>query len=290
MKTRISVLGAGRMGSALVRAFLKQGHSVGIWNRTKSKGEPLAALGARIATTVLDAVTAAEMVVVNMTDYAISDRLLRSGEVTSALHGKLLVQLTSGTPKQAREMGAWACQHGILYLDGAIMAPPNFIGQAGCTILYSGSSALFEQYRPVLLALGGNAIYLGGDMGHACALDNALLTFVWGAMFSVLHGVAICEAEHFPLEAYADSIHAIMPAVDDSASDIVRRIQNSDFASATSLGTVALHSGGVRQLIELCKEHGIRHVVPDAFDKIFQLAIDDGHAQDDFAVLSTFMR
>jgi 3-hydroxyisobutyrate dehydrogenase-like beta-hydroxyacid dehydrogenase len=100
MKPRISVIGTGRMGSALVKAFLKQGYPVDIWNRTKSRSEPLAALGARIATTVQDAVTAAEVVVVNVNDYVTSNRLLRSDDLTKGLRGKLLVQLASGSPRK----------------------------------------------------------------------------------------------------------------------------------------------------------------------------------------------
>jgi 3-hydroxyisobutyrate dehydrogenase-like beta-hydroxyacid dehydrogenase len=120
MKTRISVLGTGRMVSALVKAFLKQEHPVDIWNHTKSRSEPLAALGARITTTVQDAVASAEIVVVNVNDYVTSDRLLQADGVRKGLRGKLLVQLTSGSPRQAREMAAWARQHEIQYLDGAI--------------------------------------------------------------------------------------------------------------------------------------------------------------------------
>jgi 3-hydroxyisobutyrate dehydrogenase-like beta-hydroxyacid dehydrogenase len=82
-------------------------------------------------------------VIVN--DYVTSERLLRSGGLTKGLRGKLLVQLTSGSPKQAREMAAWARQHEIQYLDGAIMATPNLIGGPECTILYSGPGHLFEK-------------------------------------------------------------------------------------------------------------------------------------------------
>ncbi len=175
MKARISILGAGRMGSALARAFLRKGHETSVWNRTKSKCEPLAALGAQIAPTVQDAAVAAEIIIVNLNDYVTSDGLLTPDDVTNALRGKLLVQLTSGTPKQAKEMAARAKQHDIRYLDGAIMATPNLIGEAECTILYSGPSDLFEKYKPVLLALGGNAVHVGSDVGHASALDSALL-------------------------------------------------------------------------------------------------------------------
>ena len=44
----IGWIGIGRMGSAMAERLLKAGHSVKIWNRTRAKAEPLAALGATI--------------------------------------------------------------------------------------------------------------------------------------------------------------------------------------------------------------------------------------------------
>jgi 3-hydroxyisobutyrate dehydrogenase-like beta-hydroxyacid dehydrogenase len=291
MKTRISVLGMGRMGSALARAFLKQGYETTVWNRTKSKCEPLSTLGARIASTVPDAVTAAEIIVVNVSDYVTGDALMRPDNIASALRGKLLVQLTSGSPRQARETAAWAQQHGIQYLDGAIMATPNLIGEPDCTILYSGPSDLFENYKPVLLALGGNAVHVGSDVGHASALDSALLAVMWGALFGMLQGVAICEAEELRLDAYISYLKPILPQVDGWVIDTVKRIEDRRFAGdEETLATVDSHYGALQHLLELCKERGIKRVVPEAFDELFQAVINAGHGQDDFAVLNKFMR
>jgi 3-hydroxyisobutyrate dehydrogenase-like beta-hydroxyacid dehydrogenase len=291
MKPRIAVLGVGRMGSALVSAFLQQGYGVDIWNRTRSKCEPLAAWGARIAATVRDAVAAADIVVVNVNDYVTSDNLLRPDEVTRALRGKLLVQLTSGSPSQARDQATWARQHDISYLDGAIMGTPNFIGQPGCTILYSGPSELFEKYKPVLLALGGNPQHVGTDVGHASALDSALLVFMWGELFGMLQGVAVCEAEKVPLEAFMNYVKATKPVVDGATTDFVTRFQQRRFAAdETTLATIEIHAGALRHLLELCKERGIHRAVPEAFDQLFQAAIQAGAGQDDFAALTRFMR
>jgi 3-hydroxyisobutyrate dehydrogenase-like beta-hydroxyacid dehydrogenase len=291
MKTRISVLGMGRMGSALARAFLKQGYETTVWNRTKSKCEPLSTLGARIASTVPDAVAAAEIIVVNVSDYVTGDALMRPDNIASALRGKLLVQLTSGSPRQARETAAWAQQHGIQYLDGAIMATPNLIGEPDCTILYSGPSDLFENYKPVLLALGGNAVHVGSDVGHASALDSALLAVMWGALFGMLQGVAICEAEELRLDAYISYLKPILPQVDGWVIDTVKRIEDRRFAGdEETLATVDSHYGALQHLLELCKERGIKRVVPEAFDELFQAVINAGHGQDDFAVLNKFMR
>ncbi|MFP2923816.1 NAD(P)-dependent oxidoreductase [Pyxidicoccus sp. 3LG] len=290
MKPGIAVLGAGRMGSALIKAFLKQGYRTDIWNRTRARVEPLAALGARIAPSVRDAVAGAEVVVVNVLDYAVSDGLLRTEEVTRALKGKVLVQLTSGSPKQAREAAEWARTHDIHYLDGAIMGTPDFIGEPGGTILYSGPSEPFEKYKAVFLALGGNALYAGRDVGHASALDSALLVVMWGAMFGTLQAAAICDAEKLPLEAFKEYLKAWTPVVNGAVDDTVTRVQQRQFGGETSLATLEAHNVGFQHLLELTREHGIHRAVPEAFDQLLQAAMKAGHGKDDFAVLSTFMR
>lgn len=290
MKPTISVLGTGRMGSALVGALLKQGYGTHIWNRTAAKCEPLVALGAQAAATVTDAADAAEIVIVNVSDYATSDQLLRSDGVETALRGKLLVQLTSGSPGQARKAAAWAQQHGIDYLDGAIMATPNFIGEPGCTILYSGPAELFERHKPVFLALGGNAQHVGDDVSHASALDAALLVQMWGALFGALQGVAVCEAEKIPLSTYRTYVQTSL-MVNGAVTDVLTRIQNGRFAADEStLATIEIHYGAFRHLLELCRERGLDRTVPDAFDRLFRSAIAAGRAQDDFAALSKHMQ
>ena len=59
---KIAVLGTGRMGSALARAFLKQNYQTTVWNRTPSKLAPLTELGARAATSPADAVAGADAI------------------------------------------------------------------------------------------------------------------------------------------------------------------------------------------------------------------------------------
>ena len=109
MKPAISVLGTGRMGSALARALLQAGYRTTVWNRTKQKTEPLAALGATVAASALEAVNAAEIIIVSVSDYQATAAVLH--EDASAIRGKLFVQLTSGTPHGAREAAEWFAEH-----------------------------------------------------------------------------------------------------------------------------------------------------------------------------------
>ena len=45
--TSVGWIGAGRMGYAMVERLLDAGHDVSVYNRTRSKAEPLAERGAR---------------------------------------------------------------------------------------------------------------------------------------------------------------------------------------------------------------------------------------------------
>lgn len=171
------------------------------------------------------------------------------------------------------------------------MATPNLIGHPECTILYSGRAELFEKYKHVLLALGRNAVHVGSDVGHASALDSALLAVMWGALFGAVQGAVVCQAEQLPLDAYLTYLKPVLPQVNGWIMDTVKRIEDGRLAGdEATLATVESHHGALRHLLELCKEHGLNRAVPNAFDQLFQVAVKAGHAQDDFAVLSKFMR
>ncbi len=291
MKSKISVLGAGRMGSALVQAFLAQGHEVVVWNRTASRCAPLVALGARAAGTVEEAAAEAAMVVANVNDYASSEAILYPDRVVRALRGKTLIQLTSGSARRARQMAAWAKAHEIPYLDGAILVTPHLIGKPDGAVLYSGPNDLFERCKPALLALGGNAIYLGEEPGSASALDSALLAFFWGPLFSALLGAAVCEAEKFPLQGYIDSLRWFTPVLGKILTNMLDRVRDRRFAGDEDVAaTVETCHAGVRHLLELCEEHGIDRRIPQVFDGIFQEAVAAGHAKDAVASLMPLLR
>ena len=128
MSHEVTVIGTGRMGSALATALYKKGFSTTVWNRTSSKTIALARQGIRVAQSLKAAAMMSDVIIVNVSDYSTTQQLLQDPGVASALAGRVLVQLSSGTPQEARHMESWAKQHGIAYLDGAIMSYPNGIG------------------------------------------------------------------------------------------------------------------------------------------------------------------
>lgn len=288
--TTIGFLGAGRMGAALVRTLLKNGHDVHVWNRTPEKAEALAAFGARAKATPEEAIGGADMAIVNLLDYAASDAQLRRPAVAEALKGKLLVQLTSGSPMTGRETGEWATSNGIAYLDGAIMATPDLIGDPETLVLYSGSRPDFEQHEALLMCLGGKSAFVSEDFGAASALDSALLAQMWGTLFGALQALAVTRVENIDADTYANFLKQSQPVIDAATQDLMQRVRDGrDRGDEDTLASIAAHSAAFHHLRDVVRERGINPAISDAFGSLLETAIAKGHQDDDFAMLARFM-
>jgi 3-hydroxyisobutyrate dehydrogenase-like beta-hydroxyacid dehydrogenase len=283
MNQKVTVIGAGRMGSALAAALYKKGFDTTVWNRTSSNTESLSRLGLRVLPGVLEAVGNAEIVIVNINNYESTNHLLRQPAIESALRGKVLVQLSSGTPDEAREMESWARPRGIDHLDGAILNYPIDIGKPQGTVLYSGPSELFNRVKPVLLAFGDNAIFAGKEIGQASATDIAGLSFATGTMLGFLHGCIVYEAENLPLEGYLQLVKTLWPAMEAALADLCGKIQSKDYGNTQA----ALETWAVapRELIGWCQKHRVNHTFADPQLRLIEQAVKTGKGQSDFAYL-----
>lgn len=278
---KLSVLGAGRMGSALVKAFLAADHSVTVWNRTAAKCAQLVEAGAVQAASPAEAIAAGEVVVSVLRDYDCARQVYEQAGVTG--RGKVLVELSSGTPEQARRGHAWARGAGMDYLDGAMMATPDLIGQPGCVILYAGKKEVYDRLAATLRAIADQGVYVGNSVGHANVLDNSILITLWGVIHGMLQGAAICQAEQLSLTTYEDMLRGVFPLCEQMTLDCLRRIAERRY-DADSLGsTLDICHASVRHILEVSRQHGLDEGLPRALDRVFERAAASGHARSDLA-------
>nr|WP_260855096.1 hypothetical protein [Mesorhizobium amorphae] len=143
-------------------------------------------------------------------------------QAASALPGRTLVNLTNGTPAQARAMAERVTGLGAAYLDGGIMATPPMIGGEHALILYSGSKAAFDAHAEVLEELGA-ANYLGTDAGLASLHDLALLSGMYGLFAGFFHASALVDSEGIPAGAFFKLLGPWMTAMMGELPDMPRR-------------------------------------------------------------------
>jgi 3-hydroxyisobutyrate dehydrogenase-like beta-hydroxyacid dehydrogenase len=271
------------MGSALAAALFRTGFATTVWNRTASKAEPLSQLGLSVARNVLEAVQTADVIVISLRDYNSTLQLLKQPEIEAVLGGKTIVQLSSGTPQHAREMQSWASRCGISYLDGAVVSYPKGIGTPEGAILYSGPEEIFDRVKPVLMAFGDQAIFVGAEIGHASAIDVATLTFSVNAMLGFIQGYVVWEGENLPAEGYLQAIKEMMPFLETIVTEISRRLQAKDYRGDQA--SLEAYSVVTRHLTTWLNERRLDHRIADAHLSLMERAIQAGNGQSDFAYL-----
>ncbi|MGP3915463.1 NAD(P)-dependent oxidoreductase [Nonomuraea sp. 10N515B] len=279
-QSAVTVLGLGPMGRALASAFLDAGLPTTAWNRTPGKDGALVERGAVSTRLPEDAVAASRLTVVCVVNYDAVDAIVRRGAVTDALKGRTVVNLTADTPDRARDTATWAAEHGIGYLDGAIMTPITTIGTPAGVFLHSGPEGLYREHRPVLDALGGTHTHLGEDIGRAAAYDIALLDIFWTAMAGYAHALAVARAEGVTareLAPFAAGIGTILPPIFEQAAEDV---DNSRFSGEGNPITSAVSS--MAHIVHTSEAHGIEAGVMRAAEGLARRAIGRGHGTDGF--------
>ncbi|MFF7248391.1 NAD(P)-dependent oxidoreductase [Embleya sp. NPDC008237] len=274
----VSVLGLGAMGRAIADAIHRGGHPTTVWNRTAGRADSLVAKGLALAPTATAAVEASPVIVVCLLDDASVRATLTP--LADSLAGRLVINVTTMTPRQAREAAAWAAEHGIEYLAGAIMAIPQMIGLPVASLLYSGSTAAFDTHRPLLELLGG-ARFFGGDAGRAALYDLALLGSMYAMFAGVAHGAAMVASEGLPT---AEFVAMAGPWISAMTTGLPRHAEYFDSGDyAAEVQSLDFNKAALDTIAETSREQGVGTDVIAAVQTLIDRQVAAGHGKDSFA-------
>lgn len=283
--SNVSVLGLGAMGTALADAFVDRGHAVTVWNRTAVKAEPLVARGARRAGSVAQATTASELVIVCVVDNRAAAEVLATA---GPLEGRTVVNLTNGTPEEARAFAEQVTARGGLSLDGGIMAVPPMIGSPEALVLYSGSADAFRMHERTLATLGTSR-FLGADPALASLHDLALLGGMYGLFAGFLHASALIRTAEVRVSDFLGLLRPWLEAMLGALPDLAGRIDRGDHASdvASNLGMqlVALDN-----ILAASREAGVAPDLLEPLRVLVQRRVAHGHGGDDLSGVAELLR
>jgi 3-hydroxyisobutyrate dehydrogenase-like beta-hydroxyacid dehydrogenase len=271
-KPPVTVLGLGLMGVALARAFVKAGHQTTVWNRTPGKAEDLAE-----AKTAAEAAAASDLVIVCVLDYAAAEEVLNSGNIA----GRTVVNLTNGTPRQARELAAWADGQHARYVDGGIMAVPPMIGRPGSTLVYSGSRYAYDTYESVLGVLGAGT-FVGEDSGLAALYDLSLLSAMYGLHGGALNAFALAGSEKVAAKDLLKLLQPWLQAMLGILPRFAEQIDSGDFRTGVA-SKLEMQLAAFPNFLDASKDQGVR---PDFLLPMFELMkerVAAGHGDEDGA-------
>lgn len=273
----VSVLGMGEMGRALAAALVAGGHPTIVWNRSPDRAAAVVDAGAVEVRSVVDAVTAAPLVVACLLDHASVHEVL--DPVAADLEGRALVNVTTTTPAQSRQLAEWAAGHGVTYLDGGIMAVPEMIGGPGSAIFFSGDRDVFEAHE-ALLGLWGEATWFGPDAGLAALYDLAILAGMYVMFAGFLHGAAMVAPAGVSGADFAARAAPFLAAMAGEVTGLAEVVDGGDYAVA---GQQSLEFSDLDDLVQASVDQGISTAVIDPVHALIRRQIAAGHGKDAFA-------
>jgi 3-hydroxyisobutyrate dehydrogenase and related beta-hydroxyacid dehydrogenases len=170
----IGWIGAGRMGAAMVTRLLEAGHAVAVYNRTRSKAEPLADIGATIVDRVAEL---AECDVVFTMVSASADfaevTIGEGGLLRQAVAPAILVDCSTVSADVSVEVRTEADKIGTSLLVAPVSGNAKVAKAGKLSVVVSGPRDKFVAIEDLLQTFGRAVTYAGeGDLARVVKLAH----------------------------------------------------------------------------------------------------------------------
>lgn len=262
------------MGAGMARNLLKAGHTVGVYNRTAAKAEPLVEAGARRAASPKELAEASQVVMLCVSDTPDVEGLLFGEDgLAAGLHpGSLVIDCSTVSPEATRTWAEQLAGQDVDFVDAPVSGGSEGAQKGTLSIMVGGSSAAVERARPYLEAIGSTITHVGDvGAGQTCKLVNQILVVV--NMLAVSEALVFAKAGGLDLEKTLAAVtggaagswmlanRGPQVIADDWRPGFTIDLQQKDLRlvleAADSLGVPALATGQVFQLYRTLQADGL---------------------------------
>jgi len=204
-KLKLGWIGTGRMGYAMVSRLLKHGCDVAVYNRTRSKAEPLTALGATVVNSPADLANRdIVFTMVSGPDDLIEVVSGASGVLSNENHApKLLVDCSSVSTEASAAVRKQAATRGMAMLAAPVSGNAKVVKAGQLSVVASGPEEQYRIAEPLLALLGRGVSYVGeGELARMVKICHNILL---GVLTQSLAEITIlAEKGGVPRHAFLD--------------------------------------------------------------------------------------
>jgi 3-hydroxyisobutyrate dehydrogenase len=282
MTNRIGWIGLGRMGEAMVKRLLAAGHGVSVWNRTRSKAEPLVGYGATLVERKLD-LAACEVVftMVSTTDDLKQVLFGAGGLVTGPQRPQVVVDSSSISQEGSAEVREQLEAMGVAYLCAPVSGNAKVAKAGKLLVVASGPKALYDKAQPYLAAMARKAMWVGeGELAR-----------VWKIAHNTMFGVVIQNLCEITVLAEKAGIprHVFLESINDSVLGSMYTRYKTPMLSNLSFDQVTFTPRLLLKDMDLgmgaAKTHGVAMPAAAATRESIARLVGRGYEDIDFAVL-----
>jgi 3-hydroxyisobutyrate dehydrogenase len=274
-------LGMGLLGSNFVKAMLKKGDTVQVWNRTASKAKALEAFGAKAFGNVEDAVQNADVIHLTLKDDATVDEVLLNA-VKGFEQGAVIIDHTTTSAKGAIKRTAEWKSKGFTYLHAPVfMGPINALESSGF-MMVSGDQSVIKKYEAALSEMTGKLLNFGEQVGKAAGIKLSGNLFLLSLVGGVADSLALAKVHGIKPEELLQLFNNWNPGAGVPAR--LKRISEDRFDEPSWELNMARKDAGL--MMSAAKENGTELAIIPAIAKVMDEWIAKGHGNDDWSVIA----
>lgn len=208
----IGYIGLGVMGGQMVSRLLEKGHTVTGYNRTKSKAQWLVDKGMRWADSPADVTKSADFIFTMVTNASALEAVAEGpdGILSSIGKGKILVDMTTGSPSKVRDLATKIRSKGADMVDAPVSGSPVTLQQGKLSIMVGGRRETFDRVKTLLEDIGPKVTYVG-EIGLAVTMKIAANLSLAVQMLAFSEGVLLAEKSGIARETAVDVLtHSVI--------------------------------------------------------------------------------
>ncbi len=282
MGDRLGWIGLGRMGEAMVKRLLKGGHAVTVWNRTRSKADPLVEYGADVAAN-RQALADCDLVftMVSTTDDLKDVLFADGGLVAGATKPKVVVDSSSISQEGSAEIRKRLEALGVGYLCTPVSGNAKVAKAGKLLMVSSGPRALYDRAEPYLQSMARKVMWVGeGELAR-----------IWKIAHNTMFGVVIQNLCEITVLAEKAGIprHVFLESINDSVLGSMYTRYKSPVLTNLTFDQVTFTPKLLLKDMDLgmaaAKTYGVAMPAAAATRESVARMVGRGHDHVDFAIL-----
>ena len=274
-------LGMGLLGSNFVKAMLKKGDTLQVWNRTTSKAKALEAFGAKAFDNVEDAVQNADIIHVTLKDDASVDEVLAKA-AKGFKQGVTIIDHTTTSVKGAIKRTTDWKSKGFTYLHAPVfMGPQNALESSGF-MMVSGDQSVITKYESELSKMTGKLLNFGEQEGKAAGIKLSGNLFLLSLTAGLADALALAKVHGIKPEELVQLFNNWNPGT--IVPGRLKKISEGKFDEPSWELNMARKDAGL--MLSAAKEHGTELAVIPSIAKVMDEWIANGHGNDDWSVIA----
>lgn len=277
---RVAFLGLGNMGSGMASRLIAAGHALAVYNRSPSKSQPFAKLGARVEDSPRAAAQNAD-IIIGMTADDESSRAMWLGEhgalAASNAPDALAIECSTLSHDWVVELAALVRERGFRYVDAPVTGLPDAAAAGTLTLLVGANPADLDAARPIFASLATRVLHFG-EAGQGTVYK--LMVNLMGAVqiAAAAEGIVMAERAGLDLKLVADAV-ASGQAASPQVVRNVRRFVAGDHSASVNF-TPALRLKDIEYALRLARKLGVSGEFGGVAATFYRRLCEHGFGQD----------